>query len=78
MFGNDQVRFCEHCHLHVTNLSTMTRTEAMRFVERSRGRICIRYVENPSGGPLAGKMPGSFTVSAVVPRESRQGPSRRR
>ena len=23
MSGNDQVRFCEHCSLHVTNLSNM-------------------------------------------------------
>jgi hypothetical protein len=56
MIGNDQVRFCEHCHLHVNNLSTMTRSEALRFVARSRGRICIRFVQGPSG-PLTGKMP---------------------
>ncbi len=37
MIGNDQVRFCEHCSLHVTNLSSMTRQEAMRFVAKSRG-----------------------------------------
>jgi ankyrin repeat protein len=57
MIGNDQVRFCEHCHLHVNNLSTMTRSEAMQFVARSRGRICIRFVQSPAGGPLTGKMP---------------------
>jgi hypothetical protein len=34
MIGNDQVRFCEHCHLHVTDLSTMTRQQAMRLVAR--------------------------------------------
>jgi ankyrin repeat protein len=57
MIGNDQVRFCEHCHLHVNNLSTMTRSQAMQFVARSRGRICIRLVQSPSGGPLAARMP---------------------
>src|SRR5216117_2201658 len=57
MIGNDQVRFCEHCHLHVNNLSAMTRSEAIQFVARSRGTICIRYIQGPAGGPLTGKMP---------------------
>jgi len=49
MIGNDQVRFCEHCNLHVTNLSTMTRQEARRIVERSQGRLCVRYLQSPDG-----------------------------
>ena len=57
MIGNDQVRFCEHCSLHVTNLSIMTRQDALRFIAESRGRICIRYLERPSGGVLTQKMP---------------------
>ena len=57
MIGNDQVRFCEHCSLHVTNLSSMTRQEAMHFVSESRGRICVRYLERPNGGVLIQKMP---------------------
>lgn len=57
MIGNDQVRFCEHCHLHVTNLSSMTRREAMRFVERSRGRLCVRYVERANGEVLTKQLP---------------------
>jgi ankyrin repeat protein len=50
MIGNDQVRFCEHCHLHVTDLSAMTRHEAMRLVARSQGRLCVRYMQLPGGG----------------------------
>jgi len=57
MIGNDQVRFCEHCQLHVNNLSAMTRSEAIKLVARSRGRICIRYVQTAAGEPLIGKMP---------------------
>src|SRR5262245_25939266 len=57
MIGNDQVRFCEHCNLHVTSLSAMTRHEAIRFVARSRGRICVRFIERPEGGLLTQKMP---------------------
>ena len=52
MIGNDQVRFCEHCQLHVNDLSAMTRHEAMRLVARSQGRLCVRYVQLPGGGVL--------------------------
>ncbi len=30
MIGNDRVRFCEHCSLHVHNISEMTRAKALR------------------------------------------------
>jgi ankyrin repeat protein len=49
MAGNDQVRFCQHCNLHVNDLSQMTRTEALRLVTRSRGRLCVRYVRTAGG-----------------------------
>jgi len=57
MIGNDQVRFCEHCNLHVTNLSNMTRPEAMRLVARSRGRLCVRYVQRANGDILTKENP---------------------
>ncbi len=52
MVGNDQVRFCEHCNLHVNNLSSMTRRDAMRLVARSKGRLCVRYIQRRDGGAL--------------------------
>lgn len=52
MIGNDQVRFCEHCNLHVTDLSAMTRSAAMRLVARSQGRLCVRFIQRPDGGVL--------------------------
>ena len=57
MSGNDQVRFCEHCNLHVTDLSSMTRPEAMRLVARSRGRLCVRYVQRANGDILTKQIP---------------------
>jgi ankyrin repeat protein len=57
MAGNDQVRFCEHCHLQVNDLSAMTRFEAMRLVARSQGRLCVRYVQAPDGAPALSKLP---------------------
>lgn len=49
MIGNDRVRFCEHCSLHVHNLSEMTRAKALRLAENSQGRICIRYYRDLNG-----------------------------
>jgi hypothetical protein len=49
MVGNDQVRFCSHCSLNVTNLSSMTRSDARRLVRESGGRLCIRYYRRPDG-----------------------------
>ena len=57
MIGNDQVRFCQHCNLHVTDLSSMTRPAAMRFVARSRGRLCVRYVQRVNGDILTKEIP---------------------
>lgn len=57
MIGNDQVRFCEHCNLHVTDLSSMTRHQAMRLVARSQGRLCVRYIQRIDGGVLTKGVP---------------------
>lgn len=47
MRGNHQVRFCSHCNLNVHNLSAMTRKEALKLVRKSKGRICVQYIQNP-------------------------------
>jgi ankyrin repeat protein len=52
MSGNDQVRFCEHCNLHVTDLSSLSRSGAMRLVAESQGRLCVRFIQRPGGGVL--------------------------
>jgi ankyrin repeat protein len=57
MIGNDQVRFCEHCNLHVTDLSAMTRQQAMRLVARSHGRLCVRFIQRPDGAILTRTVP---------------------
>jgi hypothetical protein len=49
MAGNDVVRFCHHCKLHVHDLSLMTREEALTLVRNSDGRLCLRYVWRPDG-----------------------------
>ena len=57
MIGNERVRFCEHCQLRVTDLSAMTQRSAMEFVARSRGRVCVRFIQKPNGSLLTRTMP---------------------
>jgi hypothetical protein len=47
MHGNDIVRFCDHCAKHVNNFSAITEKEALRLVRKSKGNICIRYIQDP-------------------------------
>ena len=69
MIGNDQVRFCEHCSLQVSDLSTMTRPEARRLVARSQGRLCVRYIQRPDGGPSLSAFPQKlYRISRRVSR----------
>jgi ankyrin repeat protein len=49
MFGNDEVRFCQHCVKSVHNLSGMTRKQAKRLVSQSGDNLCIRYIRRPDG-----------------------------
>ena len=69
MIGNDQVRFCDHCKLAVTNLSALTRPEAIRLVERSNGRLCVRFVTRPNGHLLTKQLPRK--VHQIARRASR-------
>lgn len=57
MVGNDQVRFCEHCNLTVHNISELTRVEAARLVERSQGRLCVRYYRDATGRLITSESP---------------------
>ena len=50
MKGDARRRFCEHCQLHVQNLSAMSNREAAAVVMRSeRERVCVSYVARSDG-----------------------------
>ncbi|HWW77136.1 MAG TPA: ankyrin repeat domain-containing protein [Pyrinomonadaceae bacterium] len=51
MAGNERVRFCAHCSLHVHNLSETTPAQASQLVRRSGGRLCLRVERDPGGVP---------------------------
>lgn len=45
MTGDDKRRFCEHCQLHVHNLSAMSEKERAEVLSRNGERTCIAYVD---------------------------------
>lgn len=49
MRGDLKKRYCEHCQLHVHNLSAMSGRERESFVWESGGRACIAYRLNADG-----------------------------
>src|ERR1041385_8716776 len=69
MRGNDQVRFCDHCQLHVHNVSQMTRAQAELLVARSNGKLCVRYVGDPNGSVITiDRAPKLYSLSRRVSR----------
>ena len=55
MTGDDKRRFCEHCNLHVHNLSGMSAKERERLIASTGGRVCITYELHPDGTMLTPK-----------------------
>jgi hypothetical protein len=49
MSGDERVRHCRLCDLHVYNISEMTRKEAQVLIEQSDGRICARLFRRADG-----------------------------
>lgn len=50
MQGDMKTRFCDHCHLHVQNLSAMSRGDVARTLARGQTeRICVTYVRRQDG-----------------------------
>lgn len=57
MHGDDRVRFCEQCKLHVYNLSDMRRVDAEQLIEKTEGRLCVRYFMRSDGTILTRDCP---------------------
>lgn len=49
MRGDDRVRFCESCKLHVYNFAEMTRAEAEALIIEKEGNLCVRLYQRPDG-----------------------------
>lgn len=48
MDGDGHRRFCDHCDKHVTNLSDLTRREAMELLRDAGGGLCVVYTFDES------------------------------
>jgi hypothetical protein len=57
MVGDERVRFCGSCSLHVYNLSGMTRREAEALVTNAEGRLCVRFFRRADGSILTRDCP---------------------
>ena len=49
MNGDDRVRLCELCNLHVYNIAELTASEAKLLIANAEGRICARLYRRADG-----------------------------
>ncbi|MFT3687218.1 MAG: hypothetical protein QM783_20230 [Phycisphaerales bacterium] len=49
MRGDHRSRFCDHCQLHVHNVSALTKREARALLAASSGRLCLNGYVRPDG-----------------------------
>jgi hypothetical protein len=68
MEGDDRARYCEKCHLHVYNLSGMSRREAEDLVQRTEGRLCVRFYRRSDGKILTEDCPVGVRAQRMAAR----------
>jgi hypothetical protein len=57
MAGDERMRYCGECNLHVYNLSGMTRREAEALITNTEGRLCVRFYRRSDGTILTRNCP---------------------
>ena len=57
MTGDNRVRFCDHCHLNVYNISELSRIEAETLIASTEGRLCARLFRRADGTVLTKDCP---------------------
>ncbi len=57
MVGDERMRYCGQCSLHVYNLSGMTKREAETLVANAEGSLCVRYYSRADGSILTRNCP---------------------
>lgn len=65
MDGDDRVRFCKDCKLHVYNFSAMSEAEIKRVVSQHEGRICARLYQRADGTLLPANCPVGFRAALL-------------
>ena len=57
MLGDDQVRHCGDCKLHVYNLSAMSLQQITDLLEKKEGRVCVRFYRRADGTVITDDCP---------------------
>jgi hypothetical protein len=57
MKGDERVRFCSACSLHVYDISELTKTEARALIANAEGRVCARLYRRADGTVLTRDCP---------------------
>lgn len=57
MSGDERVRFCEQCRLHVYNISEMTSAEVASLITKTEEQVCARIYRRADGTVLTSDCP---------------------
>lgn len=57
MQGDDRVRHCGSCQKNVYDLSNMTRDDAEALLQKTEGRVCVRFYKRSDGTVLTQDCP---------------------
>jgi SAF domain len=57
MTGDERVRLCQSCKLNVYNISEMSKKEAEELINKSEGRLCVRFYKRKDGTILTNNCP---------------------
>jgi hypothetical protein len=60
MAGDQRVRFCEQCSLHVYNISEMDRKTAEQLLAEHEGQLCIRMYKRLDGTVITADCGGGW------------------
>jgi hypothetical protein len=63
MKGDDRVRFCAQCKLHVYNLTAMTEADAVKLVTNREQRICVSFLRRADGTVITRDCKGGFSTN---------------
>ncbi len=57
MVGGDHTRFCQHCNLHVYNISALSQRQAEELLANTEDRLCARLYRRADGTVLTQDCP---------------------
>ena len=60
MTGDERVRLCAQCALHVYNFENMTSTEVRELVTQTEGRVCGRFYRRADGRMVTSDCPIAY------------------